>query len=83
MGNLSRDFSNCFDSSKPQTLTIEQRLAYNARQERKTQLFIRAVTAGVISERDLLLSYTIGEFFNEMSLFIEEQDIKAKAAKKT
>jgi hypothetical protein len=34
-----------------------------------------------LSERDLLLSYTVGEFFNEMSLFIEEQDIKQKALK--
>lgn len=46
---------------------------------RKTQLFIRAITKGVISERDLLLSYTTGEFYNEMSLFIEEEQIKKKA----
>jgi hypothetical protein len=46
--------------------------------ERKTQLFIRAVTNGVISERDLLLSYGIGEFYNEMSLFIEEMELKKK-----
>jgi len=46
--------------------------------ERKQQLFIRAITGGVISERDLLLSYTIGEFYNEMSLFIEEQELKKK-----
>lgn len=36
------------------------------------------MTNGVLSERDLLLSYTIGEYFNEMSLFIEEQEKKKK-----
>jgi hypothetical protein len=36
------------------------------------------MTNGVLSERDLLLSYTIGEYFNEMSLFIEEQERKKK-----
>jgi hypothetical protein len=35
---------------------------------------MRAITKGVLSERDLLLSYTIGEFYNEMSLFIQEQE---------
>jgi len=47
--------------------------------DRKQQLFIRAITNGVLSERDLLLSYFIGEFYNEMSLFIEEQEMKKKA----
>lgn len=36
------------------------------------------MTNGVLSERDLLLSYTIGEYYNEMSLFIEEQERKKK-----
>lgn len=49
--------------------------------ERKTQLFVRAITNGVLSERDHLLSYSIGEFYNEMSLFIEEQELKARALK--
>lgn len=49
--------------------------------ERKNQLFIRAITNGVISERDLLLSYTIGEYYNEMSLFIEEQEKREAALK--
>jgi len=47
--------------------------------ERKNQLFIRAITKGSISDRDLLLSYTIGEYYNEMSLFIEEEEKKKKA----
>lgn len=51
----------------------------NMKRERKTQLFIRAVTGGVISERDLLLKYTVAEFYNEMSLFIEETETKKKA----
>ncbi len=50
-----------------------------ARVDRRAQLFIRAVTHGVLSERDRLLTYTIAEFFNEMSLFIEEEEKKAKA----
>lgn len=55
-------------------------MGYSARQERREQLFIRAVTNGVLSERDYLLSYTISEFFNERSLFIEESEKKMKAA---
>jgi len=46
--------------------------------DRKQQLFIRQITGGVLSERDLLLSYTIGEFYNEMSLFIEEGETKKR-----
>ena len=41
---------------------------------------MRAISEGVISERDRLLSYTIGEYYNEMSLFIEEQEKKKKEA---
>lgn len=37
---------------------------------------MRSVTNGVISERDRLMDYTIGSFYNEMSLFIEEQEKK-------
>lgn len=42
------------------------------------QLFIRAITNGVITERDHLLSYTVAEFYNEMSLFLEEMRLKKK-----
>lgn len=41
-------------------------------------MFIRSMTDGVLSERDRLLRYTIGEFYQEMSLFLEEQDVKKK-----
>lgn len=37
-----------------------------------------AVVNGVLSERDYLLGYTMGEYYNEMSLFIEIQEIKKK-----
>jgi hypothetical protein len=53
-------------------------LEYTARQERRSQLFIRAITNGVLSERDRLLGYTVAEFYQEMSLFIEESE-KRKA----
>lgn len=46
------------------------------------QLFMRAVTEGVLSERDRLWQYTLGEFYQEMSLFIEEMDMREKAMKK-
>lgn len=52
------------------------RSAYLARKEQK---FIRHLTKGVLSERDLLLSYAVGEFFSEMSLFIEEGEDEKKA----
>lgn len=42
--------------------------------ERKMQLFLRSMTGGVLVERDRLLGYTIGEFYYEMSLFIEESE---------
>jgi len=48
----------------------------SAKEQRRAQLFARAVTNGVPSERDLLLNYSIGEFYNEMSLFIEENEKK-------
>lgn len=36
------------------------------------------MTDGVISERDRLLQYGIGEFYQELSLFIEEMAAKKK-----
>lgn len=39
---------------------------------------MRAVTNGVLSERDRLLKYTVAEYYNEMMLFISEQE-KIKA----
>ena len=51
----------------------------NNKHERQTQKFIRAITDGNIANRDLLLSYPVGDFYNEMSLFIEEEEAKKKA----
>lgn len=48
------------------------------RHERKMQLMIRGMTDGVLSERDRLLQYTIGEFYQELSLFIEEGEARKK-----
>jgi hypothetical protein len=59
--------------------TIQQQLHTNNKQERQTQKFIRAITGGDLHNRDLMLSYPCGEFYNEMSLFIEEEEAKKKA----
>lgn len=36
------------------------------------------MTRGVLSERDRLLNYTVGEFYQELSLFLEETSKKKK-----
>lgn len=36
------------------------------------------MTEGVLSERDRLLNYTVGEFYQELSLFIEEGEVRKK-----
>jgi hypothetical protein len=41
------------------------------------------MTKGVISERDRLFEYTIGEFFQELSLFIEGVEIENKQIEKS
>ena len=48
------------------------------RHERKLQLLVRGMTDGVISERDRLLQYGVGEFYQELSLFIEEGETRKK-----
>jgi len=45
-------------------------------------LMQRSMVSGVISERDRLLGYTVGEFYQELSLFIQEQEQKAKEYEK-
>ena len=57
-------------------------LQRQANQERKQQLFLRGMTNGVLMERDRLLSYTVGEFYSEMSLFIEECEQREKEYEK-
>lgn len=46
------------------------------------QLMMRSITNGVLSERDRLLNYTVGEFFQELSLFIQEQEARIKELEK-
>jgi hypothetical protein len=41
-------------------------------------MFIRTITNGVLSERDRLMSYTIGAFYSEMKIFLLECDLKQK-----
>lgn len=53
-----------------------------AQNERKMQLFIRGMTNGVLSERDRLFQYSIGEFYQEMSLFLEEAAMKERELEK-
>ena len=57
-------------------------LEKSAREQRRAQIFARAVTNGVPSERDLLLNYSVGEFYNEMSLFIEENEKRKEEIEK-
>lgn len=57
-------------------------LARIARDERKLQLLLRAIAAGVPSERDLLLEYGIGELYQELSLFIEETEMQKRELEK-
>lgn len=46
------------------------------------QLTIRGMTDGVLSERDRLLQYTVGEFYQELSLYLEEVQLKQKQLEK-
>jgi hypothetical protein len=45
-------------------------------------LMQRSIVNGVISERDRLLNYTVGEFYTEMSLFITEVESRNKELEK-
>lgn len=45
-------------------------------------LMQRAMVSGSISERDLLLQYSVGEFYQELSLFIQETEQKNKELEK-
>jgi hypothetical protein len=50
--------------------------------ERNMMLMQRAIVNGVISERDRLLSYTVSEFYQELSLYIQEVETKNKEIEK-
>jgi hypothetical protein len=53
-----------------------------AKQDRKQQLFLRSMTGGNLAERDRLLEYTTGEFYQEFSLFITECQEREKEMEK-
>lgn len=46
------------------------------------QLMARNIAGGVISERDRLFEYSVGEYFQELSLFITEVEQKNKEIEK-
>jgi hypothetical protein len=78
---LKGAFANCFDGQRIVGQTYRGALkliADVAKHERKLQLLIRGMTDGVISERDRLLNYSVGEFYQELSLFIEEGEARKK-----
>jgi hypothetical protein len=49
--------------------------------DRKQQLFLRSMTNGNLAERDRLLEYTTGEFYQEFSLYLSECDAREKEMK--
>jgi hypothetical protein len=57
-------------------------LTRNANADVKQQLFMRAMASGLLAERDRLLTYTMGEFYQEMSLFITECEEKNRELEK-
>jgi hypothetical protein len=57
-------------------------MQYSARQSRREQLFLLAITKGVLSERDRALTYSIGELYQDMSLFIESSEKQQAAMEK-
>jgi DNA polymerase sigma len=78
-------FTNCFDGDRIVGAKYEgaiKLIDQIAKHERKLQLLIRSMTEGVISERDRLLQYNLGEFYQELSLFIEEADARKKVLDK-
>ena len=57
-------------------MSFSQSVQAAADAERNMQLMARSITDGVISERDRLFTYTVGEYFQEMSLFIQEVETR-------
>ena len=53
-----------------------------ANSERNMQLMMRSMTSGILSERDLLLQYSLGEFMQELSLFLQECEARKKELEK-
>lgn len=79
---LKSSFKNCFNPSERHagSFTLEIQRAADA--ERSMMLMQRAITGGIISERDRLLQYTTGEFYTELSLFLQEVETKNKETEK-
>lgn len=50
--------------------------------DRQIQLMMRSMTGGVISERDRLIQYSIAEFYQELSLFLQEVETRNKELEK-
>lgn len=43
---------------------------------------MRSMVSGVLSERDRLLEYSVGEFYQELSLFMQETETRKKEFEK-
>jgi hypothetical protein len=56
-------------------ITIEKKLAINQANNNKFNIFIKKVANNSLTERDLLLSYSVGSFYNELNLYLYEQKI--------
>ncbi len=63
-------------------MSFTQEIQKAADGERQMQLMARAITSGVISERDRLFEYSVGEYYQELSLFIQEVETKNKETEK-
>lgn len=69
--------------SKMQLKSIILAVEQLTKLERDNMLFMRAITNGSITDRDRIQNYTVGQYFYEKSLFIEENEIKAANIKKS
>jgi hypothetical protein len=79
---LKSSFSNCFSETKRERGSFSVEVQRAADSERNMQLMLRSITAGVLSERDRLLQYTTGEYYQELSLFIQEVEAKNREIEK-
>jgi hypothetical protein len=62
---------------KPENVTtLEQSFKMIGNNNDQLQMFMKAVTNNSLSERDLLLSYSIGSFYNELNIFLKQNKKK-------
>jgi hypothetical protein len=59
-------------------LTTESTAALIDHNSLQMQMFMKSVTNGSLIERDRLLEYTVGSYFNEINLFISMNKQKEK-----